>query len=93
MRAGDRAEWLRSRSEGDFVPLTRLEKLRRDPAQSSDPAAVDGLAHDADSFPPGMVRVEARMLVSEAWLGRLHRPDDAIERAAQGRRRSRRPTP
>jgi tetratricopeptide (TPR) repeat protein len=67
LRASDRVEWLRSRSEGDFGPLARLEKLRRDPVLSSDPAAIDALAH------------EARMLVAEAWLGRLNRPDEAIE--------------
>ena len=78
MRASDRIDWVRARSEGNFGPLTRLEHLRHDEALSSDPAAVESLARDADGFPPGMVRVEARMLVAEAWLGRLHRPDDAI---------------
>jgi tetratricopeptide (TPR) repeat protein len=78
LRASDRIDWLHARSEGDFAPLTRLEKVRRDPAASSDPAAVDALAHDLESFPPGPVRVEARMLVAEAWIGRMHRPDDAI---------------
>ena len=63
LRASDRIDWLHARSEGDFAPLTRLEKVRRDPAASSDPAAVDALAHD---------------LVAEAWIGRMHRPDDAI---------------
>ena len=52
--------------------------MRRDPAASSDPAAVEALAHDLESFPPGAVRVEARMLVAEAWFGRMHRPGDAI---------------
>jgi hypothetical protein len=78
LRANDRIEWLRARSEGDFGPLTRLEKVRRDPAASSDPAAIDALARDLESFPPGPVRVEARMLVAEAWLGRMHRPGDAV---------------
>jgi hypothetical protein len=77
-RASDRIDWLRARSEGDFAPLARLERVRRDPALSSDPAAVAELARDADAFPPGTVRVEARMLVAEAWLGRLHRPEDAL---------------
>jgi hypothetical protein len=55
-----------------------LEQVRRDPDLASDPSAIDALARDAESFPPGMVRVEARMLVAEAWLGRMHRPADAI---------------
>jgi len=78
LRASDRIDWLRARSEGDFAPLRRLEKVRRDPAASSDPTVVDALAHDLESFPPGAVRVEARMLVAEAWIGRMHRPGDAI---------------
>jgi len=78
LRASDRIDWLRARSEGAFAPLTRLERVRRDPAASSDPATVDALARDLESFPPGAVRVEARMLVAEAWVGRMHRPADAI---------------
>ncbi len=77
-RASDRITWLRARSEGDFAPLRRLESVRHDPALSDDPATLQALAHEADAFPPGMVRVESRMLVAEAWLGRLNRPDDAI---------------
>ena len=77
-RASDRLDWLRARSEADFGPLRRLESVRRDPSLSSDPATLDALARDAARFPPGMVRVEARMLLAEAWLGRLHRPDDAV---------------
>ncbi len=77
-RASDREDWLRARSEGDFGPLRRLETFRHDGALSSDPAALDALARDADGFPPGMVRVEARMLVAEAWIGRLHRQADGV---------------
>jgi hypothetical protein len=77
-RASDRITWLRARSEGDFAPLRRLESVRHDPALSDDPATLDALAREADGFPPGMVRVESRMLVAEAWLSRLNRPDDAI---------------
>jgi hypothetical protein len=78
VRASERIDWLRARSEGAFLPLARLEQVRRDPALASDPAAIDELARDAETFPPGVVRVEARMLVAEAWLGRLRRPKDAI---------------
>jgi hypothetical protein len=78
LRAGDRIDWIRARSEGDYAPLARLERVRRDPSVSSDPAAIDALARDLESFPPGPVRVEARMVVADAWLGRAHRVDDAI---------------
>jgi hypothetical protein len=78
LRASDRIDWLRARSEGGFEPLRRLEHIRRDPARSNDAAAIEALARDAESFPPGMVRVESRMLVAEAYLGRLHRTDEAI---------------
>ncbi len=77
-RARVRADMLRSHDEGDFAPLTRLETVRRDPHLSSDPAALAGLAHDAEAFPPGRVKVEARHLVAEAYLHRLDRPDDAL---------------
>jgi hypothetical protein len=79
LRASDRTDWLRARSEGGFGPLARLEAVRRDPAASADPATIDALAHDLEQFPPGQVRVEARMLVAEAWIGRMHRPSDAID--------------
>ncbi|HEY8041528.1 MAG TPA: hypothetical protein VIF15_17095 [Polyangiaceae bacterium] len=78
LRASDRVDWLRARSEGDFAPLARLERVRRDPVLAADASAIAALARDAEGFPPGTVRVEARMLVAEAWLGRMHRPDDAI---------------
>jgi len=78
LRAADRIAWLRARSEGEFAPLVRLEKVRREPEASSDPAAIEALARDLESFPPGVVRVEARMLVAEAWYGRMHRPAEAV---------------
>ncbi len=77
LRASVRAEWLLARSEGRFEPLRRLESLRQDPARANDASAVAALERDAESFPPGMVRVEARMFVAEAYLGRLHRTGDA----------------
>jgi hypothetical protein len=78
LRASDRADWLRARSEGGFGPLARVEAVRRDPSAAADPAAIDALARDLELFPPGQVRVEARMLVAEAWIGRMHRTADAI---------------
>jgi hypothetical protein len=78
LRATERIDWLRARSEDHFGPLAALEQVRRDPRRAADPASVEALARQADSFPPGLVRVEARMLVAEAWLGRMHRPDLAV---------------
>ncbi len=72
--------WLDGRSEGNLrLPLATLEHVRRHPELASDPAAVEALAHEAERAPqPGLVRVEARMFVAEAWLGRMHRPADAL---------------
>jgi len=56
----------------------RLEQVRQDPRLASDPAAIESLARDAETFPAGPTRVEARMLVALAWLERLHRPEDGI---------------
>lgn len=77
-RAIARADLLRRHAEGNFAPYARLEQVRRDPALANAPEAIDALAHDAESFPPGLVRVEARMVVAEAYLGRMHRRDDGI---------------
>jgi hypothetical protein len=72
-----RVDWLRARSEGDFVPLTRLWTVRHDPAFMHDPAAALALAREADGFPPGIVRSEARMAAAEV-LHAMHRVDDAM---------------
>ena len=77
LRAEQRAAMLRARSEGGFEPLVALERVRRDPKLSSDPAAIDALLKAADAFPPGLVRVEAWTLAAEAYAHRLGRPDDA----------------
>jgi len=77
-RANNRANELRTHAEGDFAPLVRLETVRRSPALANDAAAIDSLVRDAATFPPGKVRVEARMLAAEAYLGRLGRRDDAL---------------
>jgi tetratricopeptide (TPR) repeat protein len=78
LRATERIDWLHARSEDHFAPLAALEQVRRDPRRAADPASVEALARQVDAFPPGLVRVEARMLVAEAWLGRMHRPDLAV---------------
>ncbi len=77
-RAHTRIDALRAHSEGGFAPLRRLEKVRRDPQATSDPAAIDALARDADTFPDGPCRAEARMLAAEAYLSRLDRPADGM---------------
>jgi hypothetical protein len=81
-RAGERIVWIEERSQGGFAPLARLERVRRDPSKSADPGEIEALAADAERFPPGRVRLEARLLVAEAWLGRLHRPAAAIPELA-----------
>jgi hypothetical protein len=78
LRASERTDWLLARSEGNFEPLRRLENIRRDPTKAENAATMDALAGEAEAFPPGVVRVEARMFMAEAYLGRFHRPGDAI---------------
>jgi tetratricopeptide (TPR) repeat protein len=73
-----RAENLAARAEGGFVPLAEVEAFRRDPGKTGDRAAVEALEHDIEGFPPGRVRVEARLLVAEAWTHRLGEPGRAI---------------
>lgn len=76
-RAEARAASLRAHAEGDFVPFTKLEKMRRDPALSSDVRAVERLVEDAEQFPVGLVRVEVWVLAAEAFAHRFGRPLDA----------------
>jgi hypothetical protein len=74
-RAAARSSTLKGHGEGDFAPLVQLETVRRDPVKASDPAALLALTEEAARFPPGAVRVEARLLAAEAYRGRLYRPD------------------
>jgi hypothetical protein len=76
--ARNRISWISARSEGHFVPLARLQRVRRDPTLSNDPAAIDALARDVEAFPAGRVRAEARMFVAEAWLTRSDKRDEAV---------------
>jgi hypothetical protein len=76
-RAEARAAALRAHAEGDFAPYVKLERVRRDPALSSDPRVVDALVRDAESFPPGLVRVEVWVMAAEACAHRFARPRDA----------------
>ena len=70
LRARSRGDTLRAHSEGDFAPFAELEKIRRDHVAARDPAALDKLVADANDFPPGLVRVESRMLAGDAFLAR-----------------------
>jgi hypothetical protein len=76
-RAEARAATLRTHGEGNLVPYAKLERVRRDPALSSDPRAVDELVRAAETFPPGLVRVEVWTLAAEAYAHRLERPLEA----------------
>jgi len=76
-RAEARAAILRAHAEGDFAPFAELERVRRDPALASDARAIDVLVRHAESFPPGLVRVEVWVLAAEAYAHRLGRPADA----------------
>ncbi|HEV3190059.1 MAG TPA: hypothetical protein VGY54_06155 [Polyangiaceae bacterium] len=64
--------------QGSAALASSLERIRSDPALSNDPATIDRLAQQAASSPADKVRGEARMLVAEAWLRRMNRPEDAI---------------
>lgn len=75
--AAVRAQYLREHGEDAFGPLTLLERTRRDPARAASGRAIDELVRAAASFPPGPVRVEARLLAAEAYQSRLARPADA----------------
>ncbi|HEU4411768.1 MAG TPA: hypothetical protein VFS43_41385 [Polyangiaceae bacterium] len=72
--ARTRAEALGSMSEGGFGPLRALEALRRDPARLGSPAALEAFAREAEAFPAGPVRDEARLLAAEALVRRLDAP-------------------
>jgi hypothetical protein len=76
--ARGRIAWMDERSEGDLAPLAALQRVRLLPPALRDPAAVDALAVEAESFPPGRVRSEARMLVAETWLKVAPRRGDAL---------------
>jgi hypothetical protein len=77
-RSHVRADWLGSHAEGGFQPLVRLERVRRDPKLADDGPTLDALVRDSDAFPAGPVRVEARMLAADAFVGRLHRHADGL---------------
>lgn len=57
-------------------PEEQLARIRASPALADDPTAIDELARDLDAL-PSPVRVEARMIVADAWLDRMHRSEAA----------------
>jgi hypothetical protein len=64
---------------GDQSLAERLDQVRGDPKLSGDPAVIDDLATRANRAPGTSIRGDARMIVAEAWLGRLRRTDDALK--------------
>lgn len=62
----------------DPLLSARLEQIRNDPALSDDPVVLEGLAVQASASRATSVRAEARLVVAEAWLARLHRKNDAL---------------
>src|SRR5439155_12874544 len=77
-RAMARTSALEAHAEGAFAPYARLERVRRNATLVNDAQTIDALARDAEAFPPGLVRVEARMVCAAAYLHRLARADDGI---------------
>jgi hypothetical protein len=77
-KARARAADLRAHAEGAFAPLRALERVRRDPRLAADRAVVDGLARDADRFPDGRVRAEARLLAAGAYRHTFGDPGAAV---------------
>jgi hypothetical protein len=67
-----RIAWIEQRSEGDFRPLMALQRVRLHPdgerSGTAGGAAIQELAREVDTYPPGRVRVEARLLLAHAWL-------------------------
>lgn len=64
---------LRAHAEGNFVPLARLESVRRSLTTTRED--IDELARDAAQFPAGRVRSEAQLVVAEAYWHRFGEPD------------------
>ena len=64
---------------GDELLSARLSEVRNDPDLSNDGTALEDLAAQANAARATPVRAEARMVVAEAWLRRLHRIDDGLE--------------
>jgi hypothetical protein len=59
--------------------LSNLDRIRSDPGVADDPREIDALAREAEGLAPGPLRTQARMIVAEAWRGRMQRPNDAVD--------------
>jgi len=68
--ARNRIRWIEEHSEGNFLPLATLARVRRDRTVLTDPAAIEKLATEVEAFPAGLVRSELRLRVAEARLRR-----------------------
>jgi len=64
-----RAHDLETHAEGNFVPLARLEAVRRKPDE--DRATIEALGRDARGFAEGRVRSEAQIVAAEALWHRF----------------------
>jgi hypothetical protein len=58
-----RADFLVTHAEGDYAPLTLLER-----AQASEPGALQQLSAAVANFPPGLVAQDARLLLGQTAL-------------------------
>lgn len=66
--------------DGSFAELAELDAIRRDPARSNDPGAVDALERSSTNW-RGRVRAEALLFVAEARIGRLNDPARGLDPA------------
>lgn len=79
-----RADDLAQHAEGDFVPLKRLNEIRRLPRAELTQRTLETFENDLEQFPPGRVRSEARLFVAAAYrehLGDRARALSAYDRA------------
>lgn len=75
-RARRRIEWLRERSEGDFVPLAALMRFRA--LEARDAPAITAFEEVVRGMPPGRVRIESRHAIATELVA-IHEPERAIE--------------
>ena len=74
-----RIAYLDARAEGGFGPLAKLEAARREPARLGEAEALEAFAREVEAFPPGRVRVEARVLLADALEHRRGDPGRAAK--------------
>jgi tetratricopeptide (TPR) repeat protein len=76
-RSQARVAYLRSHAEGELVPLTVFERVRRDREKTLERGPIDALVREADAFPPGMVRNETRLFTAQVYR-RLKLREEAL---------------